>query len=248
MKGRYPVCCLFLEIDPAAVDVNIHPAKREVKFHRESEVRKLVAQAIRETLLAFHGGESDAPTVHSPKSHDAEQAELRPAPEISTPTLPAFPEKWMPPAEPSDARSTASALNMGFTPPLTPVPLSETGHRPSENSNPPSQPETIPHVAIPAAPERGGGARAPQSSDRYAAAQRPAPARRRHRQALRRAGIRPRTGAAGPARRARADFVRADDQPAGKERIRALAKTAAAGNHRTAAARRAVFCGDSLPR
>ena len=42
MKGRYPVCCLFLEIDPAAVDVNIHPAKREVKFHREFEIRKLV--------------------------------------------------------------------------------------------------------------------------------------------------------------------------------------------------------------
>ena len=40
MKGRYPVCCLFLEIDPAAVDVNIHPAKREVKFHREGEVRQ----------------------------------------------------------------------------------------------------------------------------------------------------------------------------------------------------------------
>ena len=54
MKGRYPVCCLFLEIDPAAVDVNIHPAKREVKFHREFEIRKLVAQAVKETLLAFH--------------------------------------------------------------------------------------------------------------------------------------------------------------------------------------------------
>ena len=54
MKGRYPVCCLFLEIDPAAVDVNIHPAKREVKFHRELEIRKFAAQAMRETLLAFH--------------------------------------------------------------------------------------------------------------------------------------------------------------------------------------------------
>src|SRR3989442_1125686 len=65
MKGRYPVCCLFLEIDPAAVDVNIHPAKREVKFHREAEVRRLVAQAIRKTLLGFHGEESN---VQSPKS------------------------------------------------------------------------------------------------------------------------------------------------------------------------------------
>src|SRR6185295_9943604 len=54
MKGRFPVCCLFLEIDPAAVDVNIHPAKREVKFHQEKTVRHLVTQAIRQTLLAFH--------------------------------------------------------------------------------------------------------------------------------------------------------------------------------------------------
>src|SRR6267378_3954286 len=58
MKGRYPVCCLFLEIDPAAVDVNIHPSKREVKFHREAEVRRLVAQAVRQTLLDFHAGEA----------------------------------------------------------------------------------------------------------------------------------------------------------------------------------------------
>ncbi len=54
MKGRFPVCCLFLEIDPSAVDVNIHPAKREVKFRDERAVRTFVSRAIRETLLAFH--------------------------------------------------------------------------------------------------------------------------------------------------------------------------------------------------
>jgi DNA mismatch repair protein MutL len=56
MKGRYPVCCLFLEVDPATVDVNIHPAKREVKFHNERAIRQLTAQAVREALLNFHGG------------------------------------------------------------------------------------------------------------------------------------------------------------------------------------------------
>jgi DNA mismatch repair protein MutL len=56
MKGRYPVCCLLLELDPAEVDVNIHPAKREVKFRREKAVRREVAEAVRRTLLAFHAG------------------------------------------------------------------------------------------------------------------------------------------------------------------------------------------------
>src|SRR5947199_7578273 len=60
MKGRFPVCCLFLEINPALVDVNIHPAKREVKFHNERTVQQFVAQAVREALLKFHSA-SDTP-------------------------------------------------------------------------------------------------------------------------------------------------------------------------------------------
>ena len=54
MKGQFPLCCLFIEIDPGEVDVNIHPAKREVKFHHERDVRRLLTQAVQETLLAFH--------------------------------------------------------------------------------------------------------------------------------------------------------------------------------------------------
>jgi DNA mismatch repair protein MutL len=68
MKGRFPVCCLFLEIDPAAVDINIHPSKREVRFHQEKTVRQLVSQAIRQTLLAFHTTTSSTPASAPPQS------------------------------------------------------------------------------------------------------------------------------------------------------------------------------------
>ena len=119
MKGRYPVCCLFLEIDPAAVDVNIHPAKREVKFHREFEIRKFVAQAVKETLLAFHGQESK---VQSPKPKVVEQTELQTAPEFSAPALPNFPEKLKPsPPTPSQITSAAQTpLKTCFSPAASP--------------------------------------------------------------------------------------------------------------------------------
>jgi DNA mismatch repair protein MutL len=83
MKGRYPVCCLFLEINPAAVDVNIHPSKREVKFHQERQVRQLVTQAVRETLLKFHSGEKREPIA-------AATTERMASPVPATPELPRF--------------------------------------------------------------------------------------------------------------------------------------------------------------
>jgi DNA mismatch repair protein MutL len=63
MKGRFPVCCLFLEINPAAVDVNIHPAKREVKFRDERAVRGFVTRAVRDALLGFHNASAAHPST-----------------------------------------------------------------------------------------------------------------------------------------------------------------------------------------
>ena len=55
MKGRYPVAILFLEMDPAGVDVNIHPAKREVRFHDDFTIRHFVVKAVQEALGKFSG-------------------------------------------------------------------------------------------------------------------------------------------------------------------------------------------------
>jgi DNA mismatch repair protein MutL len=114
MKGRYPVCCLFLEIDPAAVDVNIHPAKREVKFHREFEVRKFTAQAVRDALLSFHS--EPEKSIFTTKTPSAPR-ELTLAPETSAPALPNFPEPLKPaPATPAPVSFTPQApLKMGFS-------------------------------------------------------------------------------------------------------------------------------------
>jgi DNA mismatch repair protein MutL len=53
-EKRYPACVLLVDMNPRLVDVNVHPAKIEVKFQREGEVFEAVVQAIRAALLE-HG-------------------------------------------------------------------------------------------------------------------------------------------------------------------------------------------------
>ncbi|MDA8422290.1 MAG: DNA mismatch repair endonuclease MutL [Nitrospiraceae bacterium] len=54
MRGRHPVGFIFIDIDPALVDVNVHPAKAEVRFRNQSQIHDLLRDVIREGLRA-HG-------------------------------------------------------------------------------------------------------------------------------------------------------------------------------------------------
>lgn len=49
-KDRYPAYFVFLEVDPSKVDVNVHPAKREVKFERPDDIHRFVGAAVYEAL------------------------------------------------------------------------------------------------------------------------------------------------------------------------------------------------------
>jgi DNA mismatch repair protein MutL len=51
MVGRYPLAVLFLEMPPGAVDVNVHPAKAEVRFKEPRSVFSAVQRTVRATLL-----------------------------------------------------------------------------------------------------------------------------------------------------------------------------------------------------
>jgi len=54
MKQRYPLASIFIDIDPLDVDVNVHPAKAEVRFRSTSAVFGLVVKAVQEAFKVPH--------------------------------------------------------------------------------------------------------------------------------------------------------------------------------------------------
>lgn len=63
-RGRHPALALFITLPETDVDVNVHPAKAEVRFRDTARMRGLVVSALRNTLLAQ--GQRAAPSLATP--------------------------------------------------------------------------------------------------------------------------------------------------------------------------------------
>jgi DNA mismatch repair protein MutL len=153
MKGRFPLVVLQVQVHPAAVDVNVHPTKSEVKFRQPQHIARVLGQAVRSvvqgTAVVQGWAEPSAPS----QGVDVDQgdpAHAPPADRVSAPpaaaaelagtadTQPAGREDgsagWPDPAPQSEVRPVAQVEETEFIPPspADPTPIQNallTEHR-----------------------------------------------------------------------------------------------------------------------
>lgn len=101
-KGRYPLAFIFLEINPAWVDVNVHPAKREVRFRDEASVRGFIIQSLLSVLRSKGGDGLPVATI------------LPAAPVFSVPAVTSVQSNPTPSSVPVAVSTNSQSLKLGW--------------------------------------------------------------------------------------------------------------------------------------
>ncbi|WP_409346868.1 DNA mismatch repair endonuclease MutL [Paenibacillus sp. MBLB4367] len=183
--NRFPAAALHLTMDPSLLDVNVHPAKLEVRFSKEAELMQCVEQAVREALgrhvLIPKGGKTAAPKtaviqermeLYRPSAAEAAPQPAAPAasPDIKVPGSAGDLDAGLAAIRPAAPSGGGSAARVSYAAPTAqPAPreFAAAGDSPA-----PARAESAAAAVPPAAmPQRyaasgGGSGRAPQPAPR----------------------------------------------------------------------------------
>ena len=152
MQGKFPGCILMLQMPPELVDVNVHPAKVEVRFAREGDIFDVVYHAVKLALAQPGTGERqfafDAPKEDDQKSDEIKQENT--AKQIGfTPLSAVLPAQADPGVLPEpSSREDADILSVPMQRPSRPL-------RPATRATDPDWPEEVfAPIAVDAPPMR----------------------------------------------------------------------------------------------
>lgn len=120
-KGRYPLAFVFFQCHPAEVDVNVHPAKREVRFHREPAVRGFVIRSVLARLQELTRAAGPEGNLSTPPVPEAAPAAPAAPGEASAGERPSQPPAPRPLPRPTFARPAPAAKPVPPPPSAAPV-------------------------------------------------------------------------------------------------------------------------------
>ena len=163
--GRFPACVLFVELDLRLVDVNIHPAKLEIKFSDERKVFDTLYFAVKNALSrgisgVFAAEDTDAETLSVPQpqtSSDSQSPAPMPQSAARAETVPLHSQTAPPAARPvssliTDLPGNRASLLQNEPPHTPPVPEVPPIPPTPEVPPTPSVPEAPPTPSVPEAP------------------------------------------------------------------------------------------------